>query len=263
VTLVALDRSFEAIQDYNQALLIDPTYADARYNRATAYEETKQFAKSLEDVNQLVEEYPDSIQYLFFKGIVLTHLNELSEAASVFSTVWERDGSNIEALINVANVEFYQGHLDASLQLLEEAISIDPNQPNAYNTMNQILVESGDYLGSLLMIEKAIALDPSNAIFLNNRGFSYLMLDSLKLAIQDINASIVRDGTNMWAYRNKGIFFLKNGDLTQAERYLKEAVDAEDYVPESHSYLAEVYHQQGRREDAAMILEMEKPGHYH
>ncbi|MFT7020674.1 MAG: tetratricopeptide (TPR) repeat protein, partial [Cyclobacteriaceae bacterium] len=128
VTLVALDRSFEAIQDYNQALLINPSYVDARYNRATAYEETKQYAKSLEDVNQLVEEYPDSIQYLFFKGIVLTHLNELSEAASVFSSVWERDGSNIEALINVANVAFYQGHFDASLQLLEEAISIDPNQ---------------------------------------------------------------------------------------------------------------------------------------
>ena len=79
--------------------------------------------------------------------------------------------------------------------------------------MNQLFSDMGEHDKALQAINKALELDRSNPIFLNNRGFTYLMLDSTRLAIEDINASLVRDPENMWAFRNKGIYFLKTGEM--------------------------------------------------
>ncbi|MFZ9046191.1 MAG: tetratricopeptide repeat protein [Cyclobacteriaceae bacterium] len=263
VALMEAARPFEAIQDYNQAILIQPDYWEAIYNRANAYEVTKQYPKSLRDIEFLLNEFPDSITFEFFKGLVYTQMDSLKKAADTFEKVWNQDGTNIEALINWATVLYYQTDYQAAIKLLEEAVEIDPSQANAFNTMNQLLGDVGDHRKALQAVNKALDMDRSNPIFLNNRGYTYLMLDSLRLAIQDINASLVRDPDNMWAFRNKGIYFLKTGDYDQAERYLKQVIEASDYAPNTYTYLAEVYQQQGEVEKAKVTLSKEKQGHIH
>ena len=131
-------RPFEAIQDYNQAILIQPDYWEAIYNRANAYEVTKQYPKSLRDIEFLLNEFPDSITFEFFKGLVYTQMDSLKKAADTFEKVWNQDGTNIEALINWATVLYYQTDYQAAIKLLEEAVEIDPSQANAFNTMNQL-----------------------------------------------------------------------------------------------------------------------------
>ena len=257
------NRPFEAIQDYNQAILIDPSYWEAISNRSNAYEQTLQYEKSLADVMLLTDQFPDSLKYQFLKGIVLTHLDRLSEAEKVFSAIWEQDPTNIEALINQATVRYYQKDYKTAIQLLEEALSVDPSQANAYNTMNQIFLDIEQFPQALTSIEQALSIEPNHPIYLNNRGFTYLMLDSLRPAIENINASLVRDPENMWAFRNKGLYFLKIGDLTQAERYLSQAANSKHYPPSSYTYLAQVYEAQGDTEKANQTRLKEKTDHSH
>ena len=254
---------FEAIQDYNQAIMIDPDYWEAIANRANAYELTGQYEKSLRDIRLLQTNFPDSMQFVFLGGIVLTHLDSLEAAADAFTQVWEIDGTNVEALVNLANVRYYQKDYELAIQLLDQAKEVDPLQPNIYNTLNQVFLEIASYEQALEAINEAIAIDPANPIFLNNRGYTYLQVDSLRAAIQDINASLVRDPQNMWAFRNKGIYFLKSGDLTQAERYLLQAAEDKPSVPEAYEYLAKVYDLMGRTADAAKAQSMSGMTHHH
>lgn len=263
IALKEHNRPFEAIQDYNQAILIDPYYWEAVYNRANAYEVTKQYPKSLRDVDLLLGQFPDSLTFQFFRGLIYTHMDSLDLAAETFERVWQQDGSNIEALINWATVLYYQAAYDESIKLLEEAVELDPNQANAFNTLNQLLNEMGNYASALQAVNQALKIDPSNPIFLNNRGYTYLMMDSTRLAIADINASLVRDPENMWAFRNKGIYFLKTGDLVQAERYLTQVIESENYAPETFTYLSQVYKAAGRQDLSVQMLSREQPGHIH
>jgi tetratricopeptide (TPR) repeat protein len=46
----------KAIQDYNQAIELDPEYAHAFNNRGLAYADLKQFEKAIQDYNQAIIE---------------------------------------------------------------------------------------------------------------------------------------------------------------------------------------------------------------
>ncbi|HPH47673.1 MAG TPA: tetratricopeptide repeat protein, partial [Chryseolinea sp.] len=44
-----------------------------------------------------------------------------------------------------------------------------------------------------------------------------------------------------WAYRNKGIYYLKMNEPTDAIRMLEQAVGLDPYIDEVHTYLSEAY----------------------
>jgi tetratricopeptide (TPR) repeat protein len=49
----------KAIQDYNQAIELDPEYTHAFNNRGFAYADLKQFKKAIQDYNQAIELDPE------------------------------------------------------------------------------------------------------------------------------------------------------------------------------------------------------------
>ena len=115
-----------------------------------------------------------------------------------------------------------------------------------YFRLNNLV--TGLYLRSILLRE---------AFLLVLEGFLWCLLLVIALdsmAISDINQSLVRDPENMWAFRNKGIYFFKAGDMAQAERYLLQSAEAKNPVPQSFAYLAKVYHALGREAEAAKAL---------
>jgi tetratricopeptide (TPR) repeat protein len=58
-TAYADSKQFEkAIQDYNQAIELNPKYADVFINRGVAYAKLKQFKKAIQDYNQAIELNP-------------------------------------------------------------------------------------------------------------------------------------------------------------------------------------------------------------
>ncbi|MEM9338557.1 MAG: tetratricopeptide repeat protein, partial [Bacteroidota bacterium] len=103
---------------------------------------------------------------------------------------------------------------------------------------------------ALVEINRALEEVPDEPYFLNNRGFIHLQMDSLDLAIQDIDRSILLNPNNGWAYRNKGIFYMKRADYKQAIRLFKRAIDEPDFIDEVFYYLGLAYEQSGDRTQA-------------
>ncbi|MBU1156684.1 MAG: tetratricopeptide repeat protein [Proteobacteria bacterium] len=59
-----LGRTKAALADYNQAILTDPSYAEAYYNRSYTYEKLKQWDKALADGAKAAELQPNDDTYL-------------------------------------------------------------------------------------------------------------------------------------------------------------------------------------------------------
>jgi pentatricopeptide repeat protein len=74
--------------------------------------------------------------------------------------------------------------------------------------------------------------------------------NELSLALEDIDYSITTDPYNGWAYRNKGIYYLKTGDAASAIRLLNQAIELEPSVEKGYYYLAEAYTKSGDTEKA-------------
>ena len=76
------------------------------------------------------------------------------------------------------------------------------------------------------------------------------------LALKDINQSIVLAPDNAWSYRNKGYYYYKMGDFTQAIRYLKQSLEMDKNLKGAHLMLGMTYLSEGQSGMACQSWEM-------
>jgi tetratricopeptide (TPR) repeat protein len=84
----------------------------------------------------------------------------------------------------------------------------------------------------------------------NNRGYIRLLMGNLDAAVSDIDQSIADDPYNAWAYRNKGLWYLRTGDIANAIQLLSRALTSPDSVEKAEYYLAEAYLAKGEKSKA-------------
>jgi tetratricopeptide (TPR) repeat protein len=185
-----------------------------------------------------------SITFLL-KGLVYTKLLLFDSAIINFKKAETLDSSNVEILVNIGTVRYYQKQLDQAQADLQKALRLKPDEPNAYNSLAMIQAELGDYYNALDLVNKAIAIKPKDAFFINNRGFIYLMLNKMPEALEDINRSIGMDPYNGWSYRNKGIYYLKAEKYSDALTMLTQAERLDAFIEKINFYLAETYYKSG------------------
>lgn len=253
VARMEANHPYEAILDYNQAILKQGDYMGALFNRAYAYESIGKFESALEDVSRIMNLRPDSAFVYFYKGLVLTKTKSYDLALENFLVADSLNPLNLETIINIATVHYLQGNLDKASEVVAQGVELDVNDPNASNLQSLIHLENKNYLASMVEINRALDIVPDEPYFLNNRGFINLMMDSLDLALRDIDASILLNPKNGWAYRNKGIYFLKTGDYRQAIRLMNRAIEEPDFIDEVYNYLGQAYQKSGDLEKACEV----------
>lgn len=236
---------YEAIQDYNQAILIKPDYYEAMFNRAYAYEKVGKLKSALKDISLLESVYPDSAYIYFYKGILETNDRQYQSGINSFKKSIGLDSLNSESFVNLATLYFFNEQPDSAMHWIKYILTKSPNEPNAYNTMSQIYLASSDYQNALLTINQALNIVPQEPYFLNNRGQIYLEMGENDKALKDINKSILLDPQNAWAYRNKGIYYLRIGEYNQSIKLLNDANKRNSFIDEVYSYLGEAYKAKG------------------
>ena len=231
----------EAIMDYNQAILLNPQYFDAIFNRAYAYEYMGNVDNALKDVTTLENAFPDSAYVFFYKGLLQTKARTYEAGIDSFQKSLSLDSNNMETYVNLATLYYFSGQLDSAKNWLKLVLRRDPQEANAYNTFSQIYLSQGDYQNALVAINQALQIIPREPYFLNNRGQVYLEMGDLDRALEDINTSILTDPTNAWAYRNKGRYYLAKGAYQKAVTLLEDAVARTAFIDDLYSYLGEAY----------------------
>lgn len=240
----------EAVLDYNQAIILNPQYFDAIFNRAYAYEYMGNIDNALQDVQALEKAFPDSAYVYFYKGLLQTNARSYKEGITSFQKSLALDDTNLETYINLATLYYFSGQLDSAKSWLKDVLKQNPEEANAYNTYSQIYLSEGDHQNALIAINRALQIVPREPYFMNNRGQVYLEMVDLDRALEDINASILRDPSNAWAYRNKGRYYLAKGEYRQAAKLLEDAASRTKFIDDLYSYLGEAYLELGEKQKA-------------
>ncbi len=230
-----------ALQDYNQAIYLKTDYTDARYNRSNAYSQLKRFDDAISDLNIVKETYGDSSYVQFALGLAHHKFGQQDSAKMYFNRALELDPDNAEIFINLGVVYFHTNSLDSAFNYANQGILNDPEEILGYNLLGMISMKRQEWAKSIRYFERGLKLEIYHPVLLNNRGYAYMMVDSMELAKEDIDQSILRDTDNLWAYRNKGIWHYKQQDYEAAIRLLSRALDKKEYVENVHSYLGLTY----------------------
>ena len=122
-----------AIEDFNQALKLDPKSREAYYFRGVSQMKSKTFKEAEEDFLQAMslqegdETFPATYDGL---GCCYLALHDYDQALTYFDMAVDKDQSNPNFKVNRAQCHFMMGDLEKSIEDLEAANEDAGEEPN-------------------------------------------------------------------------------------------------------------------------------------
>lgn len=119
------------------------------------------------------------------------------------------------------SADFYIAHenwLGAEKTILE-ALRLEPaNFSNSMLLANLGLVQTqqGEYGKALNSLSLGLNMAPSSTVLLNNRAHTYLLIDSVSLALKDLDRSLEIDSIQEWTLQTRAFSYLQDSNLDEA-----------------------------------------------
>jgi tetratricopeptide (TPR) repeat protein len=168
--------------DLDEAIRVDPNSSDAYYRRGEANQERGDYARAADDYSAGLRLDPTP-HWRTKRGYVRYRLKQYDDALA-----------------------------DA-----DEAIRLDADYAEAYNTRGLVYKDRGDFARAAEEYGNAIQRDATESVYRSNRAFVRHRLKQDDDALADGDEAIRLDGDNAEAYNTRGMVYEDKGDLTKAD----------------------------------------------
>lgn len=152
------------------------------------------------------------------------------------------------------------GNLDAAKRVLDQAIKVDPKDSTANMMMGVLLQQEGSDLNMRRAdhyFNRAISIDPKNAQARNNYGTYLYQVKRYNDAIKQLSiaGSTLGYEQRYKALENLGRIYLIQGDVANAEKSFKQALQVNRDSTVSMIELAEIFYLQKNNIAARQLYE--------
>jgi len=181
-SLFSKGRVAEAIDCYQQALILIPDYAEV-YNNL---------------------------------GMALKHQNRLEAAIECYQKAFKFKPDYAIACNNLANALIESGDLCAAKTNYENALALQPDVPEVYNNLGNLLTELGHIEDAVAKFQTALKLKPDYVEAFCNLGNAFQKKKAFDDAIRCYQSALKYDQNYYKAYNNLGNAYQQNGELSRA-----------------------------------------------
>ena len=159
---LALKQKFDkAIFHYQEALRINPNYADAYNNLGYTLALQGKTAQAIENYQKALQIKPDHLRAHNNLGLLLADLGRFDEAAVHFSALARFNPRDVDALYNLGNAYAAQGkHAEAAAHLAE-VVRLNPNDADAREKLGLALAKQGKAAEAATQFSEVVRLCPS------------------------------------------------------------------------------------------------------
>jgi tetratricopeptide (TPR) repeat protein len=168
-----------AIQDYSQAIKLDPKFAPAFINRGVAYDRKGEYDRAIQDYDQALALQPSAE----------THFNR-------------------------GNAYLAKGQYDHAIDAFNQALRLKPEMGAALDNRCWARAAVGVLKTALTDCNHALRLMPNNAATHGSRGFIFLKMTNFDAAVSDFDNALRLDPKLAFALYGRGIAKLRNEDAT-------------------------------------------------
>jgi ribosomal protein S12 methylthiotransferase accessory factor len=141
----------------------------------------------------------------FYKGLMLSALEEAEEAIAQFQAALDRDPvrRNLPDICShMAAAQKDSGLLDQALETCQTGLDADPQRPDILNTAGACCFMKKDFKTAITYFENALDVDPSQAINYANMGSCYRELKEPAVAVKFYEMALKIDPTIEFARDN-------------------------------------------------------------
>lgn len=256
-----MDNTEGAIEAYKEGAKV---YPDLFEKIAEVYFEVGDYINAEKYIRKAMVAFPDNHLYLRYLGFIYQNQMKYDEAESTFQeamglappdeaeyyinlmgnlyamkqdykkarkyyeeSLKMNPGEDIylENLILILKMDGIQ---DEAVKILKTAVADQPDWVMALKELGNLLIEKGDYHQGIQYFEKIVDIDPEYNSAYNSLASAYLAMNRIDDAIE---AYI--EGANYDAdlYERAARLYFNRGDLENAEKYIRKAVEADPKNP--------------------------------
>ena len=227
----SLKKYDSAIKSYDEAIRINPFYADAHLNKGSALQENGDLDAAIACFNKTLVINPQHPFAFFNMGNALTAKGELDLAIDSYKNTVKIQPENAEAFFNMGNTFKELGGLNEALDCYKKALKIKPNHADVHLNMGIALENKHSFDGALESYNKAIMINPNYAEAQNNIGTAYKKKGDIDAAIKSFKQAIEINPKYAPAYLNMGRVHEVKGEFKTAIKYYKQAIKVQpDYA---------------------------------
>jgi tetratricopeptide (TPR) repeat protein len=162
----------EAVTSYKKTIAVEPNYHAAQYNLGVTFQELGLLDDAAEQYEKALNIKPDNIEARINLGSVYQSLGLLEEAVKQYESILDVDAENEEVLNNLGVIYRDLGHTDEAISYYKKALEINPDFAGAHYNLGLLFQDLGQVDDSIEQYEKAILI--------SDHAWSYHNLSYLK-----------------------------------------------------------------------------------
>lgn len=230
-------RIAEATVAYEQALFIDPTFAEAHYNLGNAYRAQGQSGEALTHYQQATILRPGYNQPHFHLANTLLAVGRLEEAIATYQQLLQNQPNFAPAHYQLGLAWQQNGQPTAAQRSWQQALALQPDFELAHATLAAHYRDNGLPGRAIHHFQQAARLKPDNGDYHFQLGYLFSLqgqLDGAKFHYEQ--AARLQPGSAE-VRNNLGTVLQSSGRMTQAIRYFQEAIALNPNLPNIHRNL--------------------------
>jgi tetratricopeptide (TPR) repeat protein len=220
-----------AVEDFNQAIRLDPDNAWALANRGNAYFNKHDSDRAMQDYDQSLKLNPLGYATLFYgRGAIYRSQGDPVHAIAQFDLALRLQPEFPEALRSRGNALFDNGQYSLAIDDYGEALHLRPNYQAALQGRADAYAAKGQYDRAIEDYDTVIGLQASPSAY-RNRGNAYKAKGDYQKALADLNSAIRSHAPG--ALDDRGDTYLALGQNARALEDFNEAVRSQPDDPDA------------------------------
>jgi tetratricopeptide (TPR) repeat protein len=266
-----------------------PDNATFYFAMGSAYAKSEKNKEAVPWFEEAIRRRPDYQQALRGLALTLAASGDLTRAAEVGEKAAATDHPDTTVLANLGSVYLQQGRLDDAKRVLERALTINPDLPDAtvllgllssrkgdvvraeslfrsainmqpnfsepHNNLASILARQAKYPEAEFHFSKAVEGNPMDPQVRHNYGVLLANIGSLEKALTELKEAVRLNPKSAQFHLDLGNALIQAGDDSQAEQEYRGLIEQDNANGEAHLRLAELLTRKGQSEDARQHYE--------
>ena len=213
------DRIDRALQDYSEAIRIDPKAVSSLLNRSHIYNERNDYDRAIADANKAFEgglsDYGKRSGY-DERGDAYLGKHDYDGAIAEFDQEIRLQPNNAATFFKRGYAYQVKGDNDRAIADYGEVLRLNDNDTTAFYNRGNAYLAKGDLDRAIADYNLAIVLDPKHRYAYYGCAMAYQAKGDPDRAIADYSQAIALDPKYEDAYYGRAVAYLQKGDLYRA-----------------------------------------------
>jgi serine/threonine-protein kinase len=251
-----------ALEEFDQALALDPRNADAHLGRASVYEAMGRYDDAENELKTAIDLRPEYWLGITELGSFYFRRNRVDDAMSAYRRVLDLVPDSASAHNNYGAVLSNNGRAKEAEAELRKSLQITENNYPAYANLGILYYRQKNWPEAARMTEKALQLNSSDYRVWGNLGISYEQMNDNEKAAAAYREELTRveelakfKSDDPFIQRELAVLYSKKKMRDEALRYLNAALARTPSDPRALTDAAEVYENLGDRTRALSFVQ--------